>query len=85
MNITNNTAVLYILCMDIPNDPNVFAWKTRTINVFGNTEDADRFSSTLDRKLKGKSVNVSFILILLVNIWLSRLLRASYFNFFNTI
>ena len=40
--------------MVIPKDPNVFAWKTRTINVCGDAEETNFFTSTLDKKLKGK-------------------------------
>ena len=60
----NKTAAFYILCIDIPKNPKVFAWKTRTINVCGHAEDVERFTSTLDQKLKGRNLNISFIIYL---------------------
>ena len=50
---TNKTADLYIVVMNIPKDPTVFTWSTRTICVFGNEDDVQQFAVSLNRALRG--------------------------------
>ena len=60
---TIKTADLYIVCMNIPKDPNVFTWTTQTINVFGNKDDIEQIVASLDRKLKGKNLIIVEMLL----------------------
>ena len=52
---TNKTADLYIVIMNIPKDPNVYTWTARTISVFGNDDEVEEFTTSLNCKLRGKN------------------------------
>ena len=52
----NKATALYIVCMEIPEDPDIPTWTTRTINLFGSTDEVEAFTDSLDRKMKGKYI-----------------------------